>query len=78
MGQHGVRLYLVEPDPAHLTATESSIINGTMLIWIPILAILFLGETITPKEIVGLVITGVGTLLIQLRKPSVETNKTSR
>lgn len=61
-----------------LTAMESSIINGTMLIWIPILAILFLGETITPKEIVGLVITGVGTLLVQLRKPSVETNKTSR
>lgn len=52
-----------------LTAMESSIINGTMLIWIPILAILFLGETITGKEIVGLVITGLGTLIVQLRKP---------
>lgn len=51
-----------------LTATESSIINGTMMVWIPILAILFLGETITSKEIIGLVVTGIGTLIVQLRK----------
>jgi len=51
-----------------LTAMESSIINGTMMIWIPILAILFLGETVTGKEILGLVITGIGTLIVQLRK----------
>jgi drug/metabolite transporter (DMT)-like permease len=50
-----------------LTAMESSIINGTMMIWIPILAILFLGETITGKEVIGLVITGIGTLVVQLR-----------
>lgn len=54
-----------------LTAMESSIINGTMLIWIPILAILFLGETITAKEIIGLVITGAGTLIVQLRRTTV-------
>jgi len=53
-----------------LTAMESSIINGTMMIWIPIFAILFLGETITGKEIIGLVVTGIGTLIVQLRKTS--------
>jgi O-acetylserine/cysteine efflux transporter len=51
-----------------LTAMESSIINGTMLIWIPILAILFLGETITGREGIGLVVTGLGTVIVQLRK----------
>jgi len=51
-----------------LSAVESSIINGTMLIWIPILAVIFLGETIIAKEIIGLVITGLGTLIVQLRK----------
>lgn len=53
-----------------LTATESSIINGTMMIWIPILALLFLGETMTSKEVIGLVITGAGTLIVQVRKPT--------
>jgi len=51
-----------------LSAVESSIINGTMMIWIPILAVIFLGETITLKEILGLGITGLGTLIVQLRK----------
>jgi len=51
-----------------LTAMESSIINGTMMIWIPIFAVLFLRETITGKEIIGLVVTGTGTLIVQLRK----------
>jgi drug/metabolite transporter (DMT)-like permease len=51
-----------------LSAVESSIINGTMMIWIPVLAILFLRETVTPKEVLGLVVTGLGTLIVQLRK----------
>lgn len=51
-----------------LTATESSVIGGTMMIWIPILAVLFIGENITSKEIIGLVITSAGTLIVQLRK----------
>ena len=50
-----------------LTAMESSIINGTMLIWIPIFAVIFLGESISGKEIVGLVIAGIGTLIVQIR-----------
>jgi drug/metabolite transporter (DMT)-like permease len=50
-----------------LTAMESSIINGTMMVWIPIFAVLFLEETITGKEIIGLVTVGIGTLIVQLR-----------
>ncbi len=50
-----------------LTATESSIINNTMLIQIAILAWLFLGETLNYKEIIGLVFIVGGTLLVQLR-----------
>lgn len=51
-----------------LCAMESSIINGTMLIWIPVLAVLFLGEDVSPKEIVGLVVVAIGTLIVQLRQ----------
>jgi drug/metabolite transporter (DMT)-like permease len=51
-----------------LTAMESSIINSTMMIWIPIFAVLFLGETITGKEVIGLVAAGLGTLVVQLRR----------
>ena len=51
-----------------LTATESSVIGGTMMIWVPILAFLFIGENITGKEILGLIITAAGTLIVQLRK----------
>lgn len=51
-----------------LTAMESSIINGTMMIWIPIFAVLFLGERITGKEIAGLVAAGIGTAIVQVRR----------
>jgi drug/metabolite transporter (DMT)-like permease len=51
-----------------LTAVESSIINGTMLIWIPVLAVLFLGEQVSWKEAVALVLVGIGTLVVQLRR----------
>ena len=50
-----------------LTAMESSIINGTMLIWIPIFAVIFLGESITAKQLLGLVAAAIGTLMVQLR-----------
>lgn len=53
-----------------LSASQSSIINGTMLIWVPILAVVFLGESLNGKEILGLVIAGVGTLMVQLQGPS--------
>ena len=51
-----------------LSATESSIIYGTILIWVPVLAVVFLHEQITPKEIVALIVVGIGTLLVQLRE----------
>lgn len=53
-----------------LSATESSIINGTMLIWIPILAVVFLDEQVTGKELLGLAAAGIGTLIVQLKSPS--------
>jgi drug/metabolite transporter (DMT)-like permease len=51
-----------------LSATESSIINNTMMIQIPILALLFLGEEITWREGMGMVLAGVGIILVQLRR----------
>ena len=51
-----------------LSAVESSVINSTMLIWIPIFAVLFLGESITFREIIGMIIAGLGTLAVQLRR----------
>jgi drug/metabolite transporter (DMT)-like permease len=50
-----------------LSATESSVINGMMLVFIPVLAVLFLDEHIDSKELAGLVAAGLGTLLVQLR-----------
>jgi drug/metabolite transporter (DMT)-like permease len=50
-----------------LTAMESGIINGTMLVWVAIFAVIFLHETITSKELIGLIATSIGTLIVQLR-----------
>jgi drug/metabolite transporter (DMT)-like permease len=50
-----------------LTAMESSIINGTMLIQIAVLAWIFLGEDITIKEIIGMLIAAFGAVLVQLK-----------
>jgi len=51
-----------------LTAMESSIINGTMLIQIAILAWIFLGESITLQEGFGMLLAAVGTVLVQIKK----------
>jgi len=50
-----------------LSAMESSIINGTMLIQIAVLAWIFLGESISAKEGIGMLIAAVGALLVQLK-----------
>jgi drug/metabolite transporter (DMT)-like permease len=50
-----------------LTATESSIINNTMLIQIAVLAWAFLDERLTAQEIGGLLIATIGILLVQVR-----------
>lgn len=51
-----------------LTAMESSIINGTMLIQIAILSWIFLDEAISSKEFAGMLISAVGVLLVQLKR----------
>jgi len=52
----------------HLSAMESSIINGTMLIQIAILAWILLGEKITFQEGIGMLIAAFGALLVQLKR----------
>ncbi len=46
-----------------LTAVESSIINNTMLIQIALLAWIFLGETLTTRQVFALLVAAVGVLL---------------
>jgi drug/metabolite transporter (DMT)-like permease len=50
-----------------LSATESSILNNTMLFQIALLAWLFLGERMSGTQIVGMVLAGAGTLWVQIR-----------
>lgn len=51
-----------------LTAVESSIINSLMMPQIAALAVIFLGETLNLKEILGLALVGIGVLVVQLRR----------
>jgi len=50
-----------------LSAMESSIINNAMMIQIPVLALLFLGERLSVQEGIGLVLAGAGILIVQLK-----------
>jgi drug/metabolite transporter (DMT)-like permease len=54
-----------------LTAMESSIINGTMLIQIAILAWYFLGESISFQEGLGMIIAGIGAVFVQIKRKKV-------
>lgn len=51
-----------------LTAIESTLINNTMLIQIAVLAWLFLGEPISAREGVGLVLATFGIVVVQLAR----------
>jgi len=51
-----------------LSVLESSIINNTMLIQIALLAWLFLGETISLQQGIGMLVAAVGILIVQLRR----------
>ena len=51
-----------------LTAMESSIINGTMLMQIAVLAWYFLDEIITLQEALGMLTAAAGAVLVQLKK----------
>ncbi len=49
-----------------LSAMESTVINNTMTVQIAILAVLFLGETLNGRELLGLAAVVSGTLLVQV------------
>jgi drug/metabolite transporter (DMT)-like permease len=49
-----------------LSATESSVINNTMLVQIAVLAWIFLGEVISLKEGIGLLVAAAGILIVQV------------
>lgn len=51
-----------------VSATESSVINNTMLVQIAILAWVFLGEALDLQKTIGVLLTVTGTLLVQLRR----------
>lgn len=50
-----------------LPAVESSIMNNTMLIQIAVLAWVFLGERLSPQEVLGLAAVAAGVLLVQFK-----------
>lgn len=50
-----------------LTAVESSIINSLMLPQIAILAWIFLGESLSIRQIFGLVLVTIGIMIVQIR-----------
>lgn len=50
-----------------LSAMESSVINNTMMIQIPVLAVIFLGESMSLQAVGGLALAAIGTLVVQLR-----------
>src|SRR5690606_20343726 len=50
-----------------LSATESSVINNTLLVQIAILAWIFLGESLGVRQVIGLLLAAAGTLVVQLR-----------
>lgn len=58
-----------------LSAMESTVINNTMTVQIAILAVLFLGETLNGRELAGLALVVLGTLLVQLRRRRVAVAK---
>lgn len=51
-----------------LTAVESSVLNNTMMVQVPILAVIFLGEVITLQQGIGMLIAVIGTLMVQVSR----------
>ena len=51
-----------------LSAVESSVINSLMMPQIAILAFIFLSESMSAKEIWGLILVGIGVLIVQLKR----------
>jgi drug/metabolite transporter (DMT)-like permease len=61
-----------------LSAMESSIINGTMLIQIALLAWIFLGETLTPQAIAGMLLGALGAIAVQLHPQPLQRQEAPR
>ena len=57
-----------------LAAMESSIINGTMLIQIALLAWFFIDEKITLQEGIGMAIAAIGAVLVQIKRNRAKKN----
>lgn len=51
-----------------LTAVESSVLNNTMLIQIALLAWIFLGESLGPRELAGIALAAAGVLAVELAR----------
>ncbi|MCA9920441.1 MAG: DMT family transporter, partial [Anaerolineales bacterium] len=58
-----------------LSAMESSIVNNTMGVQIPILAVIFLGERLNGRQVSGLVVAVIGALLVQLGRRKILTQR---
>lgn len=54
-----------------LSASESSIINNTMLVQTAILAWIFLGEVLSVRQIIALIVASIGIIVFQLRKTEI-------
>ncbi len=50
-----------------LQATESTILNNTMLVYIAMLAWIFLGESQSPRGLIGLVFALAGAMVVQIK-----------
>ena len=61
-----------------LSAIESTIINGTMLVQIAVLAVVFLDETLSFQQVSGMVLVAVGAVLVQMVGRSTRSNAASR
>jgi drug/metabolite transporter (DMT)-like permease len=51
-----------------LSAMESSLINNLMMIQIPLLAFVFLGERLTGQQLLGLILAGAGIFVVQIKR----------
>jgi O-acetylserine/cysteine efflux transporter len=51
-----------------LRSYEASILGASTIIWTTIMAVIILGETLTPYKIVGMVFMVLGLILVQVRK----------
>ncbi len=52
-------------------------INNTMMIQIPILAVLFLGENFSMKELAGMLIARAGVMIVQIMRKNKSSQKTT-